>query len=155
MFDKKSVYALNKMDKSTIVCPSVTGEDIRLSLEDFDNEEEFAFWKAWSDTNYHEAELTGQYETRCFSLDDRCDAVIPSAEEIFFTSYLAEEQAERKHLQLKQIKSCLTETQYRRIWKYYVEKISVTRIARDEGVTEPSISESIKRAKEKISKIFS
>ena len=41
MFDTRSVYALNKLDKDAIVYPSVTGEDIRLTREDFSSEEEF------------------------------------------------------------------------------------------------------------------
>lgn len=155
MFDHKSDYALNKMDPDAIVYKSVIGEYIRLTRADFDSEEEFLKSKAWSDEDYHKTETAGQYETRCFMLDERCDAICPSAEEIFFAPYMAAERAEQKRLLLERIRSNLTETQYRRIWKFYVEKIPVTRIAYDEGVSEPSVSESISRAKEKISKIFS
>ena len=35
MFDSQSDYALNKVDKDAIVCPSVTGGHVRLTLEDF------------------------------------------------------------------------------------------------------------------------
>ena len=49
MFDTQSVYALNKVNKTAIVCPSATGDHVHLAREDFASEEEFAFWKAWSD----------------------------------------------------------------------------------------------------------
>lgn len=38
MFDKRSDYALNHLDKTAIVCQSVTGEHIRLTCEDFTSE---------------------------------------------------------------------------------------------------------------------
>lgn len=60
MFDTKSVYALNKLDKDAIVYPSVTGEDIRLTREDFSSEEEFLYWKKKSDANYHKTENDGK-----------------------------------------------------------------------------------------------
>lgn len=41
MFDKRCDYALNHLDKTAIVCQSVTGKHIRLTREDFSSEEEF------------------------------------------------------------------------------------------------------------------
>lgn len=35
MFDTKSDFALNKLDRESIVCKSVTGVHIRLTREDF------------------------------------------------------------------------------------------------------------------------
>ena len=69
MLDTQSDYALNKMDKTSIVCPSVTGEHTRLTREDFSSEEEFLYWKEWSDSNYHKIENDDQYDSRCLSLD--------------------------------------------------------------------------------------
>lgn len=52
MYDQKSAYALNKKDIDAIVCPNVTGKPLRLTRADFDSEEEFIFWKNWSDRDY-------------------------------------------------------------------------------------------------------
>ena len=49
MFDKRSDYALNHLDKTAIVCQSVIGEHIRLTCGDFTSEEEFLQWKSWFD----------------------------------------------------------------------------------------------------------
>ena len=43
MLDPKSDYALNKVDKEAIVCPSATGVHTRLTREDFASEEEFLY----------------------------------------------------------------------------------------------------------------
>ena len=53
MFDPKSEFALNKMDAEAIVYPDVTGTPQRLTRDDFSTEEEFLFWKNWSDQDYH------------------------------------------------------------------------------------------------------
>ena len=45
MFDKHCGYALNRLDKTAIVCQSVTRNHIRLTREDFSSEEEFIYWK--------------------------------------------------------------------------------------------------------------
>ena len=60
MFDKRSDYALNKLDKEAIVYPSVTGVHIRLTREDFASEEEFLYWKKLSDGDYKDIESTGR-----------------------------------------------------------------------------------------------
>ena len=51
MFNTQSDYALNKLDKEAIVCPSATGVHIRLTREDFASEEEFLYWKELSDSD--------------------------------------------------------------------------------------------------------
>ena len=69
MFNPKSEYALNKLDQDAIVCPSATGIHIRLTREDFDTEEEFRFWKDFSDSDYRDTEATGRvYYDNCISL---------------------------------------------------------------------------------------
>ena len=59
MFDKRSDYALNHLDKTAIVCQSVIGEHIRLTCGDFTSEEEFLQWKSWFDDDYHKIQLAG------------------------------------------------------------------------------------------------
>lgn len=56
MFDTKSDFALNKLDREAIVCKSATGVHIRLTREDFASDEEFESWKKWSDGDYKKTE---------------------------------------------------------------------------------------------------
>lgn len=155
MFDTRSDYALNKLDKTAIVYPSITGEDTRLKQEDFDSQEEFEHWKNWSDDNYHKAETAGWNDSRCLSFETQRGEPVPSVEDVVLAPYIAAEQMERRRRMLEQIRTRLTEKQYRRWWLHCIMKISVIQIAQDEDVAEPSVSESITRAREIISKIFS
>lgn len=123
MFDTRSVYALNKLDKTAIVYPSVTGEDTRLERKDFASEEKFEYWKNWSDDNYHKAETDGWNDSRCLSFEAQKDAPVPSAEDIVLASYITAEQTEWQREVLEQIRKYLTEKQYRRWWQYYIKKI--------------------------------
>ena len=143
MFDTRSVYALNKLDKDAIVYPSVTGEDIRLTREDFSSEEEFLYWKKKSDANYHKTENDGQNDSRCLSLDTQRDTQAPSAEDAVFAPYIAAEQAEQRREMLERIRSRLTEKQYRRLRLYYLEDMTEAEIAALEGITQQRISKSI------------
>lgn len=154
MFDTRSVYALNKLDKTAIVYPSVTGEDTHLKREDFASEAEFEYWKNWSDDNYHKAETAGWNDSRCLSFEAQRDTPFPSAEDVALAPYIAADQAERRRRMLEQIRTNLTDKQYRRWWLCCIKKVPVIQIARDEDVAEPSVSESITRAREIISKIF-
>ena len=75
MYDKNSDYALNKRSRDSIVCKSVTGENIHIRREDFLNDEEFEYWKAWSDADYRATEKHDRHQLdNCFTLVDGCDA---------------------------------------------------------------------------------
>ena len=143
MFDTQSDYALNKVDKTSIVCPSVTGEHIRLTREDFASEEEFERWKNWSDDDYHKTELAGRKEEDCLSFEAQRDVPVPSAEELFFAPYIAAELAEQRRGMLERIKSSLTEKQYRRLCLYYLDGKTEAEIAAIEGITQQRISKSL------------
>ena len=52
MFNRKSIYALNKKDPDAIVYMDANEVIVRLTREDFASEEEFLKWKSWSDGNY-------------------------------------------------------------------------------------------------------
>lgn len=56
MFDNKSDYALNKQDKNSIVYSGSDGTIARISQNDFSSEEEFLFWKSWSDADYKDTD---------------------------------------------------------------------------------------------------
>ena len=131
MFDSKSDYALNKKDQEAIVCPSATGVHIRLTREDFTSEEEFLRWKAWSDGDYKGIESAGRsYYDNCIPLTEDLKSTGTSAEDAFFSTLLEAEHIEQKIALLHQIKDVLTETQYHRLWLYYVRSMTVEKLLR-------------------------
>ena len=64
MYDKKSVYAINKRNPSAIMYPDVTGEAVRLTAADFSSVREFEYWKQWSDQDYHAEDNANVRENR-------------------------------------------------------------------------------------------
>ena len=93
MFDHKSDYALNKIDKEAIVYPSVTGIHTRLTCEDFASEAEYSFWKTFSDCDYKDTEDAGRsYYDHCVSLTEARKSTGQSAEDIFFAPIMDAEQ---------------------------------------------------------------
>ena len=161
MFDTKSDFALNKFDRDAIVCRSVTGVHIRLTRADFASEEEFLRWKVWSDGDYYDTEKDGRdFYDNGIPLDPRVDKLgaVPSIEAGILAALDAAEasaeQAQRTAVLMEQIKACLTETQYRRLWMFHARKINVTAIARAEGISKASASRSISAALKNISNFF-
>lgn len=154
MYNKKSDYALNKKNKDAIVSRNAPGDIVQITKEEFASEEEFAHWKDWSDNEYRQEYNAGQSQKRLQKklLEQVKDNKYSISVEQLFLNDLADE--ERKAL-INKIKAVLTEKQFRRLWLYYVEGVSMTKIARLDNVTEASISESIATAKKKISKNFS
>ena len=77
MFNRKSIYALNKKDPDAIVYMDANEVIIRLTREDFASEEEFLKWKSWSDGNYHTEDnqdvVEGKHNT---SIDDLSEAAL-------------------------------------------------------------------------------
>ena len=51
MFNRKSIYALNKKDPDAIVYMDANEVIIRLTREDYASEEEYLKWKYWSNRN--------------------------------------------------------------------------------------------------------
>lgn len=67
------------------------------------------------------------------------------------------EKAERRRVasvMVSQIRDKLTETQFRRLWMYYVDGMTVDEIGRIEGISHQNISKSIGAAMKKIKNIF-
>lgn len=159
MFDKKSDYALNKRDKDCLVYISATGP-IRLTRADFSSEAEFLRWKSWSDGDYCATEKAGRtFHDNCIPLDDQLDvigAVLSIEDAMFLPLEEAEAQAKRAQWRaalMEQIRSRLTEKQFRRVWLYYVEKLSEREIAALEGVGQQRISKSLIASKKVFEKI--
>ena len=155
MFDTKSDYSLNKNDPDAIVCRSAGGVHIRLTREDFDSEEEFLRWKNWSDNDYHTMVKTGRgYDDNCISLIEATDAQLPSAEEVVLAPMLEAENNERRAALLEMVKSSLTSKQYRRLRMYYLQGMTEAEIARQEGVGQPRICNSLSTGRKIVEKFF-
>ena len=157
MFNRKSSYALNKKDPDAIVYMDANEVIVRLTREDFASEEEFLKWKSWSDGNYHTEDnqdvVEGKHNT---SIDGLSEAAfsIPAIDAVMDRKH---EKAERRRVasaMVSQIRDKLTETQFRRLWMYYVDGMTVDEIGRIEGIRHQNISKSIGSAIKKIKKFF-
>lgn len=157
MFNKNSIYALNKKDPDAIVYPSATGRPVRITREDFPSEEEFLAFKAWSDENFHKEDNRDVTENRYrLSLDDLSEATlaVPAIDVVMDRKQQRAEQKRKAADMVVQLKDKLTETQFRRLWMYCVENKTEQEIADIEGVDQQRISKSIIAAKKKIKKFF-
>ena len=71
MFNRKSIYALNKKDPNAIVYTDAAGNLIRLTCDDFACAAEFRRWKDWSDSDLRKEENADHQQAdkqRCPSL---------------------------------------------------------------------------------------
>ena len=152
MFNKKSLFALNKNDPDAIVYPDANGRLVRLTREDFASEEEFLHWKAWSDNDFHDEENSDHIQsnhTLPFDSTPEDEMASPPPDEVMEMAEQRQEQRKSAYLQTEQIRSRLTQKQFRRLWMYSVDKKTEEEIARLEGVKQSSISESISRTRKK------
>ena len=156
MFDNKSDYALNKKDQDSIVYSGSDGYVAHITRADFSTEEEFLFWKSWSDADYKETDYADSYYHRhTIGLDTIGDNAgsVPSPEEMLLYKTEREEQVQEAMELVRVISESLTEVQFRRLWLHYVQCENVRSIAQSEGVAHPSIVASITSAQGKILKI--
>lgn len=155
MFDKKSLRALNKMNPASIVCSDAAGNYVHITQADFDTEEEFLFWKNWSDNEYEETEHIGRkYYDNNVSLDEDINVAGESLENELIAAIDSVVYDRKRAKQLEQVRSILTATQFRRLWKYHVLDMTEQEIADAEGVGQRRISTSITGAEKKIKKFF-
>lgn len=157
MFNKSSIYLLNKRDPDAVVYPSATGEIVRITREDFPSEEEFLAFKKWSDENFHKEDNRDVVEDKHrISIDDISEAAlaIPSDDVILERRQLRAEKRRQASEMVVKLKDKLTEIQFRRLWMYEVDGMTEQEIADVEGVDQQRISKSIIAAKKKIKKIF-
>ena len=157
MFNRRSSYALNKKDPDAIVYMDANEVIIRLTRKDFASEEEFLKWKSWSDENYHTEDnqdvVEGKHNT---SIDDLSEAAfsIPAIDVVMERQHEKSERRRMASAMVSQIRDKLTETQFRRVWMYFVDGMTVDEIGTAEGVSHQNISKSIGSAMKKIKKIF-
>lgn len=156
MFDRKSDYALNKTDPDAIVFKTATGAYIRLHREDFSSEEEFDRWKGWSDEDYRAVDIQDNaYTKQTVSIEGVPEqAGDLSPEQLLIEQYDQLDREQFCRLLLEGINTCLSETQRRRLLKYYFDGMTQEQIAASENVAHQNIAESLWRAKEKLKKFF-
>ena len=157
MFDCKSIYALNKKDSEAIVCPDVTGKPHRLTRTDFDSEEDFLFWKNWSDKEYQLEDngdnTESRYTVSLSVLSESAAAAVDPEELMIAKEIHAETDCENKAL-VSQIHALLTERQFRRLWLFHGKRLNQAQIADLESTSQQNISASIVAAKKKIKNIL-
>lgn len=148
MFNKKSHFALNKRRKDAIIYASVLGEII-LTRDDFGSDEEFEKWKSWSDTDYQMMERAGRtyYDHLSYTSDNR-DFENTEEDE---TKDLDRE--EKLNQWMESVKKKLTPVQYRRLWMYEIDRMTIEEIAEMEGIAHQNVSKSIRAAHKKMLKL--
>lgn len=157
MFNRKSSYALNKKDASAIIYLDANDNIIRLTCEDFASEEEFQKWKSWSDENYHAEDNRDVVEGKHkMSIDDLSEAAlaIPAIDVVMEHQHERVEKRRQASAMVSQIRDKLTETQFRRLWMYFVDGMTIDEIGEIEGISHQNISKSIGAAMKKIKKNF-
>ena len=157
MFNRKSIYALNKKDPNAIVYSDADGNLIRLTRDDFASEEEFLRWKVWSDSNYHTEDKHDVSEDKhSVSLDSLSEEALalPAVDIVMERRHERTEEQRQVAEKVAWLKEVLTETQFRRLWMYRVEGMTETEIAQKEGVGQRRISTSITDAEKKLKKFL-
>ena len=154
MFNTHTDHALNKFDKTAIVYQSVSGPNIRITREDFNSDEEYAYWKKLSDDDYKEIDRIGRKDDACLSFEGQRSVQAPSAEDVMLDPYMEAEQRERRRRMLEHIRTNLTPKQYRRLCLYYLDEKTETEIAALEGITQQRIFKSLISGAKIVEKFF-
>lgn len=155
MFDNDNLYVLNKKDRNALVYRDSMGTILRLTRDMFSSDEEFEYWKKWSDEDYHNEEKERHaFADNTLYIDGMSEeaATEDSPEDLFFMSLSSLERTELCSILMEKYNSCLTATQRRRVWLHLVDGKTLREIAALEGTTFLSIYESVKVAKNKILK---
>lgn len=156
MVNRNSIYTLNKKDPDAIVYPTADGKFIRITREDFPTEEEFLAFKEWSDENFHEEEKLDHRESNhTLAADDLSEAAlaVPAADVVLEQEQGRNEKRRAASETVVKLKDKLTEIQFRRLWMYYVDGMTIDEIGAVEGVSHQNVSKSIAAATKKIKKI--
>lgn len=148
MFNYKTEYALNKKDPLAILYQDAYGNIIRLTEADFESREEFQHWKTLLDDSSHEEEkaehIHWNHTISSTGFEEYLET-IPSPDGLELEQCTV----------LAQIKGVLTQTQFRRLWMYYVDEMTIDSIGLKESISHQNISKSIRAATKKIEKFFS
>ena len=143
MFDRKNDVARNKKRADAIVYAGAADEVV-LTQRDFESEEEFRRWKAWSDADYKQTEkaMRRNYDHVIYGLDGK--------------EFSVQEEDKQKDIFVDEmtIRAILTERQFKRLTLYVIRGMTVEQIAEQEGVAHQNVSKSIRQAKKKIKFFF-
>ncbi len=153
MYNKSSIYALNKKEPDAIVYPSATGKPIRVTREDFGSEEEFLAFKAWSDENFRKEDNRDVVEEKHrLPIDTLSESVlaVPAVDVVMERQHDRAEQYKKASDTVVKLKDKLTETQFRRLWMYFVDGMTIDVIGEIEGISHQNVSKSINVALKKI-----
>lgn len=115
MFNRKSSYALNKKDPNAIVYMDANEAIIRLTREDFASED------------YHASEKEAHvYANHTLALDELSEeaASIPAVDVCMEQAHDRAEAIHRSVRKVTQIRKHLTDTQFRRVWMYFVDGVT-------------------------------
>ncbi len=150
MFNRKTDYALNKKNPQAILYQDAYGNITELTEADFESKEAFQTWKAWLEDSSHVEEKADHiYQNHVVSLHG-LEERIPSADFSLDQSAEQKEREQRAVALLGQIRENLSSTQYRRLWMYHVDKLTVREIASREGISFQCVHRSILAAEKKI-----
>ena len=114
-------------------------------------------WKSWSDADYHASEKRDHvHANHTLALDELSEeaASVPAMDVIMELELDRLAQIARSAELVVQIKACLSETQFRRVWMYFVDGMTIDEIGKKEGISHQNISKSIGAATKKIKKFF-
>lgn len=158
MFKKDSLYSINKKNPDAVVYKFANGEQSLVTRADFATEEEFLAFKAWSDEDFHTEDkrdvLAG---IRQISIDDISEAAIsvPAIDVVMERQHQRTVQRRKASDMVVQLKDKLTDTQFRRLWMYHVDGMTIDEIGEIEGISHQNVSKSIIAAERKIKKFSS
>lgn len=155
MFNRKSIYALNKKDPNAIVYVDADGSLIRLTRDDFTSEEDFLKWKSLSDSDYHISEKEDHiYANHTLALDELSEetASTPAVDVCMEQGHDRTEEICHSARRVAQIRNHLTDTQFRRVWMYFIGGMTIDEIGNAEGISHQNVSKSIVMAMKKIKK---
>ena len=97
MFDNNNLYVLNKKDRNALVYRDSMGTISRLTRDMFSSDEEFEYWKKWSDEDYHNEEKERHvFADNTLYIDGMSEeaATEDSPEDLFFMSLSSLERTE-------------------------------------------------------------
>jgi len=113
--------------------------------------------KKWSDDDYQKIEAAGREDNDCRSLNPEHDSTGLSVEDELIAAQdkVEADIAQRKTAQDMQtkvaaVRKILTKTQYRRLWMYHVDGLSMTEIAARENVSFSRIAGCLAEARKRI-----
>lgn len=161
----KSDYSINKNSKNIVYISQKTGAK-EITLKEFLasdpklTEEDYEYWKNWSDDNYEQITRDNNRITKkTLSIENMNEvlSVISNTLEDDFEereSDIAIKSALNASLKALYSDKNYTEKMKSRFEKYYFKNLSTCEIASEERVNSKTVSESINSAVKKLSKYF-